>query len=146
MITYKQYVLQRLADYDAARFALLTIPERRETLRLKRETLKTKLTDSEPVSGGGNRTEDAWITSLAEDAYLEARYHAAEREVQDVEKLLGLLEPQDRRIVERSCIRRHAGDIDELCDELGYERAAVYRMRDAALKRLARMMTGEARA
>lgn len=146
MLTYKTYVMARLEDYVDARAAVLTIPGRIKELRLKRETLKMKLNDSQPVTGGGNRTEDAWIASLAEEDYLARRLEASAATVAEVEPLLDQLTPEDRLIVERTCMRRHKGDVEELCGELGYERSAVYSMRDRAMRTLARLMTGEARA
>lgn len=146
MLTYKTYVLARLEDYMDARAAVLTIPRRIEELRLKRETMKIKMTDNQPVSGGGSRTEDAWIASLTEEEYLRRRLDSATATVNAVEPLLALLSREDRLVVERTCMRRHKGDVDALCEELGYERSAVYAMRDKAMRTLARLMTGEARA
>ena len=146
MLTYKTYVLARLADFADARAALVTIPERVEALRAKRETLKLRATDSQPVSGGGSRTEDAWVTSLLEEDYLKARLKEAEKVVKQTELLLNELDREEKLVVERTCMRRRKGDVEELCEELGYERSAVYALRDRTLRKLARLMTGEARA
>lgn len=146
MLTYKTYVLARLADYADARAALVTIPERVEALRAKRETLKLRATDSQPVSGGGSRTEDAWVTSLLEEDYLKARLKEAEKVAAQTQLLLNELDREEKLVVERTCIRRRKGDVEELCEELGYERSAVYALRDRTLRKLARLMTGEARA
>lgn len=143
-LTYKNYVLQRLTDYAAASTALLTIPGRRQTLKLKREALKVKRTDSDPISGGGNRTEDAWLTNLAEDEYLSRKFKAAKWEVHDTSEHLKALDPEELKVVEGCCIHRSKGDIDRLCEEMGYERSAVYNIRDRALRKLARSMTGGA--
>lgn len=146
MLTYKTYVLARLADFADARAALVTIPERVEALRAKRETLKLRATDSQPVSGGGSRTEDAWVTSLLEEDYLKARLKEAEKVVKQTQLLLNELDREEKLVVERTCMRRRKGDVEELCEELGYERSAVYALRDRTLRKLARLMTGEARA
>lgn len=146
MLTYKTYVLARLADFADARAALVTIPERVEALRAKRETLKLRATDSQPVSGGGSRTEDAWVTSLLEEDYLKARLKEAEKVVAQTQYLLADLDREETLVIERTCMRRRKGDVEELCEELGYERSAVYALRDRTLRKLARLMTGEARA
>lgn len=146
MLTYKTYVLARLADFADARAALVTIPERVEALRAKRETLKLRATDSQPVSGGGSRTEDAWVTSLLEEDYLKARLKEAEKVVAQTQYLLADLDREEALVIERTCMRRRKGDVEELCEELGYERSAVYALRDRTLRKLARLMTGEARA
>ena len=72
------------------------------TLRLEQESIKACTADSEPVKGGGSKTEDRWIDNIVKTKRLSLAYSATRRIVAPVsythllsgtEKLLGTLFP-----------------------------------------------------
>ena len=146
MLNYRDFVYAALADYSAAQTALVMIPEQIETERLRRETLKAQKTDGDRISGSGDRTEDAWLTSISRETYLERRLDECKAVVASVTELLRNLEDDEREIVSRLILTRHRNGTAILAEEWGVDERTVFRAKDRTLKKIARMLTGEARA
>ena len=59
-----------------------------------------------------------------------------------MEKALDALTAEERLVLERFYINPHKGSVDRLCEELGVERTAVYKRKDAARERFTKLLYG----
>jgi len=74
---------------------------------------------------------------------LQRLLHRTQVKVQMTEAALGILSPQERLVVELLDIRPGKGNADRLCQILQVEPATVYRRREQAERKLARVIFGE---
>ena len=146
MLTYRDFVYAAFTDYAAAQTAVVLIPQEIQGERLKREALKAAQTDGDRVSGGNTSTEDAWISSVAKESYLAAKLDSAKNTVQTMDEMLRELDDEEREIVSRLIMARQRNAVGELAEEWGVDERTVFRAKDRALKHIARLLTGEARA
>ena len=146
MLTYRDYVYAAFTDYAAAQTAVITIPEQIEVERLRRETLRAQKTDGDRVQGGALEGDEAWLSSIAKEDYLRRRLEECARKVETIGRLLADLEDDERDIVTRLIIQKRRNGVGELAEDWGVDERTVFRAKDRTLKKLARMLTGEARA
>lgn len=146
MLTYRDYVYSVLTDYQAAQMAVVTIPEQIEAERLRREGLRAQKTDGDRVSGGSASNDDAWLTSINREEYLSKRLEECRTILGTVTELIRQLDDDEAEIVTRLILQRQRNGTAMLAEEWGVDERTVFRAKDRVLKKLARMLTGEARA
>ena len=146
MPTYRDYVYDVLCDYSAAQTAIVTIPEQIETERIKRESLRAQKTDGDRVTGGSAETDDAWLTSIQREEYLMNRLNVCRRIDETVKECLRQLDDEETEIVSRLLLTRARNGVALLAEDWGVDERTVFRAKDRVLKKLARLLTGEARA
>lgn len=141
---YTDRLIPELKTLQDKREALKNIPERIKILEMQYSALRSSQTDAEPLSGNSiSRREDDMIGNIAERDALQRDYEVTEREVNWLESALHTLTDTERLVLDRAFINRQKGYIDLLCDELGYERAQVYNIRNNAMIKLARKLYGQ---
>ena len=74
---------------------------------------------------------------------LKKRIQYLTKTLRAAERALALLDPVERTVIERMCIRRTPEALEEVCEACGLERSSVYRHRARALKKLAAALYGE---
>jgi len=101
------------------------------------ETTSIKCTnfDRERINGGASRREDWIIENIMKKNELELYYAIAKKHMDLVERGLGSVTKEERRILELFYIERPKNYIDILCDELGYEQSNLYYHKDIALRK-----------
>ena len=134
MVNWEKVAIDDLRKYEKMRHSLVSIREKQAALDLQSGVIRSSFRDSEPVSGSGSSgAEDKLISNIVERERLDGNYQAVEKLVVRMDKALSMLDDQERLVLERFYINRCPGYIDRLCEELGYERAQIYRKKDAAL-------------
>ena len=134
MVNWQKIAIDDLRKYEHMKQGLLSIREKQAALDLQSGVIRSSFSDREPVSGsGGSGAEDRLISNIVERQRLDGNYQAVEKLVVRMDKALSMLDDQERLVLERFYINRSPGYIDRLCEELGYERAQIYRKKDAAL-------------
>jgi len=146
MLTYRDYVYSVLNEYATDQMAVVTIPEQIETERQRRESLRAAKTDGDRVSGGDGQTDDAWLTSIQRETYLTAQLDKCRRVIETVSEVIRALDDDEREIVTRLMLNRERNGTAMLAEEWGVDERTVFRAKDRVLRKLARMLTGEARA
>ena len=146
MLTYRDYVYAAITDYNAAMTAVVTIPEQVEAERHRREGLRAQKTDGDRVTGGDTRSDDAILSSIAKEDYLTHQLDAARHTIESMKEAVEQLDEEEREIFTRLLIRRGRYATAELAEEWGVDERTVFRAKDRVLKKLARLLTGEARA
>lgn len=139
---WKNEAINKLRMYEAKRTALENIPTQIEALRLECEAIRSSAKESAPVKGGSSTKEDALITNIVERDELAQNYRIVKGQVEAIEAALDLLESEERLILERFYMDRHAGYIDRLIDELHIEQSQIYRKKDVALRKFVTAMYG----
>lgn len=141
---FEAEVTTALRDYPQQLAALETIPLQIQALKLQADAIRSACTDGTPVAGGTNRREDAMIDNIFRRECKERELKIARIKVAAIEKALRTLTDTERRVVEVFYIHRLKNHIDLLCEELGYEPAHVYRIKDLAILKLAKALSGHA--
>lgn len=139
---WKRAAIDDLQRHALRKKALVNLKERMEVLQAKFEGVSGPRLDGIPAKGGACRREMRMVENIAERTRLqEARQHT-QRLVQLVEQGLGALDAEQRRVLEGFYLNTGKGRAEQLCAELGVERATVYRLRDEALRSYTLAMYG----
>ena len=134
-MNWKFEAIDKLREYEAHKRALKSIPEEIKRLNVALTAIRSAATDSTPVSGGGSTREDAMLSNIVHREELERALEQAKLWVDIVDGGLNVLDDEERLVLDRFYIHRGKGNIDRLCEELGVEKATLYRRREAALRK-----------
>ena len=133
-MNWKAEAKEKLRRYDAMRLATINIPQELERLRIDARSIRSARTDKTPVSGGGNRREEAMINNLIQRQELEWTLQQAKMWLQSTDRALSALTAEEKQILHRLYISPEKGGLERLCKELDVESSSIYRRRDRALK------------
>lgn len=141
-MNHKKKTIERLRNLNAERAALVNLPEKIRSLEDRYVAIRAARTDGDPVSGGTSNREDALIDNIAERQDLQADLEYTRVEVEIMERNLAALSANENLVLTRFYINDEKHAVDRLISDLGYEQAQIYRIKDAALERLARRLYG----
>ena len=85
-MNWKKEAENDLRCYMKRKASLNNLRDQILTLRLEQESIKACTADSEPVKGGGSKTEDRWIDNIVKTKRLSLAYSATRRIVALIEK------------------------------------------------------------
>ena len=140
---YRSITRAVLGEYLDLKASLTTLPERIETERARLTAIRSSAAESQmQPSGGGNVRQERDTAIIAEIDRLTAALAETEKEVALIERCLAQLTKDQRRTLELMDINRRYGAVEQLCDELGYERSNVYNVHDDALDRFSILYNG----
>ncbi|MEG2096774.1 MAG: hypothetical protein RRY65_01250 [Pseudoflavonifractor sp.] len=134
MMDWKREAIDKLKCYEAKKTSIDRTAE--EIRRLEDDTtrIRSAVTDSTPVSGGTSTREDMLVNNIARREELHLARKDAVRWVKLVDGALGVLDEEEKLLLDRFYIHRAQGNIDRLCGELCLEKTRVYERKDAALR------------
>ena len=133
-MNWKEEAKEKLRRYDAMRLATINIPEEMERLEIDSHAIRSARSDATPVTGGGNRREEALINNIIHRQELAWTLMQAQSWLKTTDRALSALSNQEKLILHRLYIYPEKDAVSRLCKELGIEHASVYRHRDKALK------------
>lgn len=139
-MNYKKWLIEDLQNLDRWRFSITQQQE--ELATLEAEMTAIKATNYDKIPGGGDVQQDRLLTALAKKDELAANLALTQKRVRDMDRLLSELPDDERRIVERMYIHREKYAVDSLAEELGFEQAHIYRLKNQALVHLAQLRHG----
>lgn len=142
MANWQYNAMQDLREYQAVKESLVSIPEELKALEIDMQLVRGTSYDKSPVQGGASGREDRLIDYIDKKGRLAENLRAATVRVRRIERGLEGLTDNERLVLHRFYISREHGHVDRLCQELGYETAQVYRIKDTALKRFTLSMFG----
>ena len=134
--------IKDLREYRDLKTALINIPDEIAELEQECGAVKSVRYDKTPVMGGTSGYEDALILNIDRRNRLAIRLDTAKSKINRIDRGLSGLTETERLILRRFYIDGQRGYLDRLTLELGYERAQIYRIKDAALQRFVRSMWG----
>ena len=133
-LDWKKEAINDLNNYPKRKNSVLTMSEKIATLEAKAERLGAA-SNSTPVQGGANKTEDMLINYIAEKQKLEFNIAIAKKHIAAVERGLSYLSNDEKKVLTFFYIDRPTNHIDRLCDELHFEKSRIYQIKDSALYR-----------
>lgn len=132
-----------LRELEDKRRALENIPDKIASLELGFTSIRAASSDGEAMpGGGGNKREEAMINNIAMRDKLRRDLEQTRRDVARMDAALAQLGSDERLVLDRLFLHRASDSVDRLCAELNFSRAQVYRLKDYALGRLARVLYG----
>ena len=129
-------------DYPERKVQLIILPERIATERARLTAIRSATSESMMIRGGGNVRQERDTAIITEIDRLKTELTVARKEVSVIDSILDKLSETERRCVELMDINRQHGAVDRLCNELGYEKTAVYDVYNTALDKIARFYWG----
>lgn len=141
-MNWQKMSIDRLKEYEARQQALILIPEQIRTLEMNLSAIRAARTDGTPVKESGNKREDALINNIVTRQELEQNLKIAEREAEITAQGLATLTPEERKVLYKFYINRPRRHVEELCEELNFEKTRVYEIKDIALRKFTRAVYG----
>lgn len=139
---WKKAAAEDLRRYKAQKESLDNIQERIAILEEQFTGVKGATLDKVPSRGGGSNYEDKMINNIVERERLKLTYVVCSKLVRLIEKGLEGLSEKERRVLELFFISPARGNVERLMEELGYEKAQIYRIREDALYKFTIKMYG----
>lgn len=140
-MNYKSWLIDDLRSLDALRFSIPSMEMELETIEAEYAAIRA--TDYDKIPGGsGGGQEDHLLSAIARKDALQANLRATRAKVKHLEDLLNALPDDERRVLELMHVNREQHAVVRLCEELGYESAQIYRLKDRALLHLAQLRFG----
>ena len=143
-LTYKSILENDLMKLNRWKFAILQIQSELETLDAEYASIKATDYDKMPGSSGDNIQEEKLITAIARKDQKEAELKLNKMRVADMERLLEKLTDEERRVLDRLVINQEKYAVANLTEELGYESAQIYRIKNRALMHMTQLRHGAA--
>lgn len=143
-LTYKSILENDLMKLNKWKFAIMQITSELETLDAEYAAIKATNYDKMPGGNGENIQEEKLVTAIALKDQKEAELKLNKMRVEDLERLLAQLTDDEYRILDLMIINKEKYATDSLQDELGYEKAEIYRKKNRALMHLAQLRHGAA--
>ena len=130
-------------DYPARKHQLEILPERISAVQSMRTAIRSASAESNMVKGGGNVRQERDTAAIVEIDRLKAELDVAKKEIKAIDMILATLTETERRCVYLMDLNRQQGAIDLLCQELGYEKSAVYDVYNTALDKIYSLYWGK---
>ena len=142
-MNWKYEAIEKLKEYSAKKQSLKSIPEEMARLESAMQSIRSATADGTPVSGGGSGREDMMLSNIVHREELARSMEQARKWVSLVDSGLESLSADEKKILSRFYISPARGNVDALCEELGVEKAQVYRRRDSALRHFTLCLYGQ---
>lgn len=139
---YKDMVIEDLRGHNKRKQSLDSMKLKLEALECEKTSLGG-MSDSEPVQNSDiNRQEEKWVNIISEQGRLNNQIRSTELRVRMLDNGLAMLDDAQYKILDRLYINPIKKPIECLCEELDYEKAHIYRIKDKALYSLTLCMYG----
>lgn len=142
-MNWKHEAIEKLKEYSAKKQSLKSIPEEMARLESAMQSIRSATADGTPVSGGVSGREDMMLSNIVHREELARSLEQARKWVSLVDSGLESLSVDEKKILSRFYISPARGNVDALCEELGVEKAQVYRRRDSALRHFTLCLYGQ---
>lgn len=134
-MNYKKWLIEDLQDLETLRFAC-------ESMRKELDSIDAEISAIE--AGGKDAEREEWLLDArARWMDISENLKATEMHVENMDRLLAQLPEEERTAVRRLYVDKQAGGLFEAMEQLHCEKTQVYRIKDRAIMRLARMRFGK---
>ena len=141
-MNWKKEAVEDLKRYACRKEGCLNVADRIQTINASLSSVRGASTNSVPVKGGGSKVEDWRINTIMERDRLKSNYATLKKLVQLTERGLSQLTSDERHILEKFFVHRGGRHVDELMEELCYEKTKIYELKDEALYKFTIAMYG----
>ena|GEM_PF-1289746 len=133
---YKDMVIEDLRGHNKRKQSLDSMKLKLEALECEKTSLGG-MSDSEPVQNSDiNRQEEKWVNIISEQGRINNQIRSTELRVHMLDNGLAMLDDTQYKVLDRLYINPIKKPIECLCEELDYEKAHIYRIKDKALYNL----------
>ena len=140
---WKTMAIDDLREYNARRQSLEILPMQIAEIDAEMTGIRSSGNmASVSVSGGSGSREDVLISRMVKKEKLQRNLDRAKLWVGFMDKGLAALTEDERHILDRFYINPAKGNVDRLCEELFVEKTALYKRKDAALRRFTVVLYG----
>ena len=130
---WKNEAINKLKQYNAKKLALENIPLEIRQQYLALSSIRSADPDAVPVRGNSTR-EDVILNNMTYRAELQESYMQTQMQVTAIERALGILNPEERLLLDRFFIHPESKAADRLAGDLHMDVKTVYRKKDDALR------------
>ena len=135
-------VVERLCSYELMCVAVKNLQDQIRWLKVHQEGIHTVRTDRVVVKFQPDRADERLVENLEQRRKLEIALENTRRWLQITDRALQMLSNEERIILQKLYIRKTAGALNELCQQLEMEKSSIYRKRDKALEKLVLALYG----
>lgn len=142
---WKYKAKDKLRNYLAQKASLESLAEEISQLESEAYSIKSATSDGSPVKGGGSNREDRLLSNIVQREEHKLMLERARKSVNGIERGLGVLELEERHILETALINSSSETkgVERLMDEYGVtDPSGVYRRVNKALLRFTIAMYG----
>ena len=143
MQLHREWLLNDLRQLNTDRFAVTQLKAEIQTLELEYGAIKATSYDKIPAGGNGNSQQDKLELNIAKRQELTASLKATESHVNDMERLLDQLNPEDRKLIEKLEVGRGSYTAEAVAEEIGLEVRQVHNRKKNAIDKLSRLRFGQ---
>lgn len=140
-MNWKSEAVDKLRKYDVMCNAVRSIPVELDRLEKEARALRSVNPSKILVRSGSNRHEDALLDNIVHRQELEYALEQAQLWVQTTQQAINILCAEDRQLLQNIFICP-AGNVQQLCAQMGMEKSTLYRKRDAALQKFTLALYG----
>lgn len=142
---WKTMAIDDLREYNARRQSLEILPMQIAEIDAEMTGIRSNGNmASVSVSGGSGSREDVLISRMVKKEKLQRNLDRAKLWVGFMDKGLAALTEDEQHILDRFYINPAKGNVDRLCEELFVEKTALYKRKDAALRKFTVALYGRA--
>lgn len=142
-IDWDKVIIELLRNRKDNQIALENLRDQYRTIQQAMAGANVQDASKDRIMNGSGK--DGLVNQLLQKEAIETKLKELLREEKQVQRAWEGLEEEERCILQElfQCEHRSAQSaIDHLCEQYGYERATIYRMRGSALKRFKRLLAG----
>lgn len=141
-MNWRAEAVERLESHMALRQSLRTLPQELKRLEMEATALR-----SGTMTGIGERSdrgaqEDLLLNNMVKRQELTMALEQARLHTALTDQALACLSQEEGRLLELCYIKPRWGNVNQLCIELGFAKATLYRKRDEALKKFTLALFG----
>lgn len=125
----------KLREYTARKAAIVSLPLEIKRLEADCGRIRSASADGTPVHGGGSTREDMLLSNICLREELTKQLADTQAWIEIIDRALAALTDDERLVLDRFYINPAKGNVDRLCEELGIEKATVYRRKESALRK-----------
>lgn len=139
---WRMMAVNDLQGLNAKREALVNIPERIAELEAQLTSIRSATTDGTPVKGGGSGREHMLLNNITERDMLKAAFEQTRKDVEKINRALGVLTDTERLILQVRFIDREPRAISKLSCDLNLDERTVRNKQSDALMQFSKAMRG----
>lgn len=140
---WKYKAKDKLRNYLAQKASLESLAEDISRLESEAYSIKSATSDGSPVKGGGSNREDRLLSNIVQREEHRLMLERARKSVNGIERGLGVLDKDERHILERVYINSEAKAVERLMAEYGLvEPSGMHKRINKALLRFTVAMYG----
>ena len=139
---WKKEAIEDLSRYQMMKVGLRNLNEELQALEQTSADAPAAFRREPVVQGGKRAADEAVLHRIVRRDRLSASRDALRATLRRMDRALRMLSDEERNVLTHFYIERTPGAAQLLCEQLCYEQAHIYRIKDAALKKFTIAMYG----